>query len=127
VTGGKGIRGAIAAIGGVPVYEWLSRQHDLGYLGDALRSALGAGSREASEVAAARIAFHVRGELLEAGWEPPVDPDCRAGKCGSCAGGPCVHLCHQLRPAAGGSPPAVPDLAADLAASLRSARRRSGA
>jgi hypothetical protein len=27
--------------------------------------------------------------------EPLIDPDCRAGKCGSCVGGPCQHHCHQ--------------------------------
>jgi hypothetical protein len=23
-----------------------------------------------------------------------IDPDCRDGKCGSCVGGACEHLCH---------------------------------
>lgn len=26
--------------------------------------------------------------------EPLVDPDCAAGKCSSCVGGPCEHHCH---------------------------------
>jgi hypothetical protein len=26
--------------------------------------------------------------------EPVIDPDCRDGKCASCAGGPCEHECH---------------------------------
>lgn len=25
-----------------------------------------------------------------------IDPDCRAGKCGSCVGGPCEHGCHMM-------------------------------
>lgn len=27
--------------------------------------------------------------------EPLIDPDCAAGKCSSCVGGPCEHDCHQ--------------------------------
>lgn len=28
--------------------------------------------------------------------EPLLDPDCAAGKCGSCVGGPCEHWCHAV-------------------------------
>lgn len=36
--------------------------------------------------------------------EPLIDPDCRDGKCSSCVGGPCEHLCHQAE--TGAEPPA---------------------
>jgi hypothetical protein len=33
-------------------------------------------------------------ELTAEGAGPLLDPDCRAGKCGSCIGPPCEHECH---------------------------------
>jgi len=33
-------------------------------------------------------------ELVAEGAGPLLDPDCRAGKCGSCVGPPCEHECH---------------------------------
>lgn len=32
--------------------------------------------------------------------DPPIGPDCRDGKCSSCLGGPCEHVCHEF----GGTP-----------------------
>ncbi len=42
--------------------------------------------------------LHGRAALIAEGAGPLLDPDCRAGKCGSCAGAPCEHECHRPRP-----------------------------
>jgi hypothetical protein len=39
-------------------------------------------------------------ELEAIGTGPLLDPDCKAGKCGSCVGAPCEHECHK-KPEAG--------------------------
>jgi hypothetical protein len=42
-----------------------------------------------------RLAAESTRELTAEGTGPLLDPDCRAGKCGSCIGPPCEHGCHQ--------------------------------
>lgn len=37
-------------------------------------------------------------ELVAEGAGPLLDPDCVAGKCGSCVGAPCEHECHRPGP-----------------------------
>ena len=36
-------------------------------------------------------------ELEAIGTGPLLDPDCLAGKCGSCVGAPCEHECHRAQ------------------------------
>jgi hypothetical protein len=41
------------------------------------------------------VAVQPAGELEAVGTGPLLDPDCKAGKCGSCVGAPCEHECHK--------------------------------
>ena len=51
-----------------------------------------------SEIAEVRLL--AGGDEVPHADEPLIDPDCRDGKCSSCVGGPCEHVCHEF----GGTP-----------------------
>lgn len=64
----------------------------------------------------ARLIAEPDAGLTAEGAGPLLDPDCRAGKCGSCIGAPCEHGCHNP----GGFPVvASGQIAAEVAADVR--------
>jgi hypothetical protein len=53
----------------------------------------GQARQEAADEQRRQDVLDIEAEYSETG-EPLIDPDCAAGKCGSCSGPPCQHECH---------------------------------